>query len=331
MLIDIVNEQVKTEEVVVIVINASSQSFLLEQINKRVQLILLQRQPGSRSLLPVIRLNCLLFKLHPDVIHIHNSTLPAILLPCFYKKMFYTIHALNVPHKYLNRAKCLFAISEAVKADMEKRVACPIVVIPNGIVVEKVGQRLQYEDSKAFKIVQVARLDAKIKGQDILIKAIALLYEKGLDSIYVDFIGEGNSEEELKALSDSLHVGDRVRFLSLRGRSYIYEHLKDYDLMCHPARYEGFGLTVAEAMAAKLPVLVSNEGGPYEIIGKGKYGYAFKMEDVDDCAKQIEYIYKNYASALQKTDAAYQHVVENYSVAKMVQCYVAQYKKYVSR
>ena len=90
-------------------------------------------------------------------------------------------------------------------------------------------------------------------------------------------------------------------------------------------------MTVAEAMAAKLPVLVSNEGGPYEIIEKGKYGYAFKMEDVDDCAEQIEYIYKYYTSALQKTEAAYQHVVENYSVEKMVQCYVAQYKKYVSR
>ena len=98
--------------------------------------------------------------------------------------------------------------------------------------------------------------------------------------------------------------------------------------MCHTARYEGFGLTVAEAMAAKLPVLVSDEGGPYEIMGKGKYGYAFKMEDVDDCAKQIEYIYKNYASALQKMEAAYQHVVENYSVARMVQEYLLQYKRF---
>ena len=62
--------------------------------------------------------------------------------------------------------------------------------------------------------------------------------------------------------------------------------------MFHLVRYEGFGLTVAEAMAANLPVLISDEGGSYEIIGKGKYGYAFKMEDMDGCAKQIEYIIK---------------------------------------
>ena len=332
MLIDIVNEQVKTEEVILMIVNDSFDDSLIKRVDGRVHVILMKRRPNSRSLWPIIRLNLLLLKLHPEIIHIHNSTLAAIIFPFPWSKMFMTVHDLHIPLKhYLKKVKCLFAISEAVKDDILKQGIGKVVTIPNGIVIDEIEKRDVHLWNASFRIVQVARLEALKKGQDILIKAIAVLRKRGINNIHVDFIGSGTSEIALKELSEKLGVMDQISFCGLRDRRYIYAHLKDYDLMCHPARYEGFGLTVAEAMAAKLPVLVSNEGGPYEIIEKGKYGYAFKMEDVDDCAEQIEYIYKYYTSALQKTEAAYQHVVENYSVEKMVQCYVAQYKKYVSR
>ena len=112
----------------------------------------------------------------------------------------------------------------------------------------------------------------------------------------------------------------------LRDREYIYSHLKDYDLMCHPARYEGFGLTVAEGIAAMLPVLVSDEGGPFEIIEHGKLGTAFKMESVDDCAAKIEHIYRNYQEALALTRAAYDKVKTCYSIERMVAEYIDYYK-----
>ena len=86
----------------------------------------------------------------------------------------------------------------------------------------------------------------------------------------VAFIGEGDSRTFLEKMSADLNVADRVDFLGLKDRDYIYQHLCDYDLMCHPSRFEGFGLTVAEGMVAKLPVLVATGDGPYEIIGQGK-------------------------------------------------------------
>ena len=102
--------------------------------------------------------------------------------------------------------------------------------------------------------------------------------------------------------------------------------MKEYDLTCHPARYEGFGLTVAEGIAAMLPVLVSDEGGPYEIIKYGELGYALRMEDVTDCANQIEYIYNNYDKAMERAGSAYTYVAEQFSVRRMVADYIKAYQ-----
>ena len=325
MLIDIANEQVKTQDVTIVIVNDSYQQFLLDQLDKRIRLILMRRPAGSHNPLYVLRLNYILWHLHPDVIHVHSVSLLSLIVKAG-RGLFFTVHDLNISAKYSGRATCMFAISDAVKDDMGKRCKCPIVTVPNGIVIEKISQRPGKLFENTLKIVQVARLDADKKGQDILIRALADLRQQGVTNVTVDFIGEGKSLVSLQQLTQKLGVTSQIHFLGLKDRNYIYSHLCTYDLMCHPARYEGFGLTVAEAMAAKLPVLVSNEGGPYEIIGQGKYGFAFKMEDVNDCATQIENIYKNYSLALDKTDAACLHMVKNYSVVNMVKKYLKQYE-----
>ncbi|MDA8155868.1 MAG: glycosyltransferase [Actinomycetota bacterium] len=48
-------------------------------------------------------------------------------------------------------------------------------------------------------------------------------------------------------------------FLGPMNRARIYENLCNYDLLVHPSRYEGFGLTVLEGIAAGLPALASKK------------------------------------------------------------------------
>lgn len=54
-----------------------------------------------------------------------------------------------------------------------------------------------------------------------------------------------------------------------KNQEWIYHNLCNFDLFIQPSRFEGFGLTVAEAIAAKVTVLVSNIQGPMEIIDDG--------------------------------------------------------------
>ena len=67
-------------------------------------------------------------------------------------------------------------------------------------------------------------------------------------------------------------------------------HLTDYDLFVQPSRWEGFGLTVAEAMAAGVPVLVSEGQGPAEVTQGSRYGWLFANGDADDLQRQIVFI-----------------------------------------
>lgn len=328
MLMDIVNEQVKTEQVYLGIINDSVDQRILSQIDSRVHIYRLNRAPGSRNPILLIKLNFWLLSQHFDVIHTHNLGILPLLFPRVSRVRFATVHALQVPLVHARRADCLFAISEAVRDDVLERLpSANVKVILNGIKVDTIQQRQvqHYTGDRLFRIVQVARLDADKKGQDILIKAIAILKREGINNIQVDFIGEGDSRTDLEKLAIENNVVENVRFLGLRDRAYIYSHLKDYDLMCHPARYEGFGLTIVEAMVARLPILTTNEGGPYELIQQGQLGYSFQSNSVVDCAKQLENIIKNYAKTQSQLDRAFQYVKQNYSVERMVKDYIAEY------
>jgi glycosyltransferase involved in cell wall biosynthesis len=124
-------------------------------------------------------------------------------------------------------------------------------------------------------------------------------------------------------------LNDYIRFLGTKEREYVYTHLCTYDLLVQPSLNEGFGLTVAEAMAAKVPVLVSDIEGPMEVIEKGKYGYYFATEDATDCADKIQFIMEYYTGTTNKqmVENAYQQVHVKYDIKQTAATYLNEYKQ----
>lgn len=329
MLVDIVNEQSKCNDVTIVIINDCYDSTLIASISQRVHIKFIHRQPKSRNPLYFAYLNLWLSLKKPDIVHYHNYVTPKVLLPIF--KLFSTVHALGIPPTYFKRCKCLFAISESVRNDILSHGEYPVSVVPNGIDVERISPRSINRLRLPFRIVQIARLEDAIKGQDILIKGIGYLKRKGISNVELDLIGEGESLTSLKSLANKEQVGDVVHFLGKKSRDFIYSHLCGYDLMCHPSRTEGFGLTVAEGMAAKVPVLVPDSDGPYDIIGHGKHGQVFKKNDIDDFCHRLMHIYENYDQIFtpEAIAEAYTHVLNNYSLQRMVKCYSQVYGSFL--
>ncbi len=331
MLVDLLNEQANLgHDVTLVVINDCYDDSVLSKVNVSVTTKFFNRKPASRNPLIIIRLNYFLWLLKPDAIHLHNEHISKLLLTK--SSCYLTVHALNISlSTSCKKLKELFAISDAVKEDVEKRYPGKYLVttIPNGICVNDIVRKQTYQlNDQRMRVVQVANLLPAIKGQDILIKAVGLLNKRGFQHIYVDFIG-GCSADSLQQLSKENNVEDRIRFVGLRNRNYIYAHLKDYDLMCHPSRHEGFGLTVAEGIAAGLPVLVPDADGPYEIIQYGKLGFVFKKGNVESLADTLQDLYEHYVErAVSVVDAAYEYVKAHYSIHHMVEQYIEEYKKY---
>jgi len=326
MLIDIANEQVNSASVSVVIINDTYEHTLLDLFDRRVKIVRLNRNPLSRFPWFIFELNVVLFRLRPDVVHLHHLMIARLLVPVKGRRIFYTVHAMNIPSDYSWRVDKMFAVSDAVSSDMSRRAGCPVVTIPNGINTDMIEHRPADKAAGSFKLVQVARLDASKKGQDILIRALSILKKSGIDNITVDFIGTGSSLNELKALAEELEVASEIRFPGLQDRESIYKNLCGYDIMCHPARYEGFGLSVVEGLAAGVPVVVSDEGGPFEIIEKGKYGLSFTTGDASDLADKILFAMQHYEMMLQVADAARKYVNDKYSVRRMVADYLKEYQ-----
>lgn len=331
MLTNIANEQARLgHEVHVVVINDSVDKELRASLDKRISFHCLKRKVGTVNPLPYLKLNLLLQKINGNVIHLHFSLIARfIFLPDLKKKLCVTQHDVcnKRNSKYLNLSKRIYAISNIVKDDIWNKVHLKSEVVMNGIKPELIDHA-PHAVNGTFRIVQVSRLMHEKKGQHILIKAVAQLVKKGYGNIALDFIGEGESLDYLKNLTESLGVDRYVNFLGKREQSYIFAHLHDYDLFVQPSIFEGFGLTVTEAMAAKVPVLVSENQGPLEIIDNGRYGYSFKNQNVDDCAEKIEF-FLNGKNDRSMVDAAYKRVLSLYNVKVTAATYLQKYKEFI--
>lgn len=333
MLHNIANEQVALgQKIYIIVINDIINKELKNSLDPRIKFICLKRKVSSKSILPFIKLNYLLFKINPDIIHLHYSSIARfIFIPSLLHKTCVTQHDVcnKQNSQYLYKCKRIYAISNIVKTDIKKWTGLDSEVVLNGIDVDKIKhQQYSQTDTKLFKIVQVSRLMHEKKGQHILIQAVNELIRQGYNQIRLDFIGDGESHKYLEELVKELDMKEYVRFLGNKDQSYIYEHLCDYNLFIQPSIYEGFGLTVTEAMAAKIPVLVSDNQGPIEIIDNGKYGYFFKNKSVYDCAKKIINIITNEKD-LVKIESAYNHVKDNFNVKLTSASYLNHYKEFI--
>lgn len=332
MLRNIVNEQVKYgHEIHLIVINNAVNEELHDSLDKRIVFHNIGRHAGSKNPLPYVRLNMLLRAIEADVIHLHYSSIARFIwLPSLKKKLCATQHDVCTKQnsKTLHLVKRLYAISNVVKDDIWNKMHLKSEVVLNGIKPELICHTPHKPNAK-FKIVQVGRLMHEKKGQHILLKAIQKLISEGYKNMEVDLIGTGDSMDYLKTLANNLNISDCVHFLGAKEQSYIFKHLHEYDLFVQPSIYEGFGLTVTEAMAAKVPVLVSENQGPLEIIDNGQFGYYFKNMDIDDCAVKIA-LFLNRKNDVSMIDNAYNRVINLYNVEKTATIYLKKYEDFIT-
>ncbi len=332
MLVDIANEQALSNEVKIIIGNADIDDILLQSFSERVRLELIGRPPGSHNPWYIFKVVRALKTFKPDIVHSHQESFIKILRFVSVSKVL-TVHDTNQKLESVRNYDALYSISEAVRHDiMSKQPDARSTVIFNGICSSTVKPKTSY-GQRPFRVVQVGRLDHRIKGQDILLRALQdVVRSVGCEEIALDFIGEGPSKEYLTTLAEELGVAGQCRFLGGQPRKKIYEQLHTYDLLVQPSRYEGFGLTVVEAMVARIPVLVSDMEGPMEIIANGKHGYYFAAENHVDCGQKIAAIIKDSQkdNFSEKLIAHAEYAKKQFDIANTAQQYLDAYTRVIA-
>ena len=320
MLVDIANYQVKTNIVSIIIINDIINPTLSSKLDSKIKLFQCHRRVGSKNPIPIIQLNLNLLRIKPDLIHVHMEGIINYIWFKFNAKIVRTIHNIASSGKDFPKFNKLFAISKAVQ-NRTLQQGFKSKVIYNGIHFNCIKTHF-HQRTPIFHIVNVGRLEDD-KGQRILIEAAKLLKEQNNIDFTIDLIGGGKNESALKDLAKSYNLDNIIHFLGFQSRTFVYENLCNYDLYVQPSIFEGFGLTIAEAIAAKVPVLTSDLEGPIEVIANGKYGKSFKCGDANDLAKMI---YKFYNGEITiDTNAAWDFAYENFNIDTTAQKYLDEY------
>jgi glycosyltransferase involved in cell wall biosynthesis len=134
-------------------------------------------------------------------------------------------------------------------------------------------------------LVAVGRLENQ-KGFDLLLPAFAKVAGDHPDWRLVIW-GEGTLRARLEALRDSLGLADRVQLPGLT--EHPGQWVEEAAMFVLSSRFESFGNVVTEAMAAGLPVLVTDcPWGPGEIVQHDVDGWLVPPEDVAALAQGLD-------------------------------------------
>lgn len=151
-----------------------------------------------------------------------------------------------------------------------------------------VSPRRTYVEGAPFTAVMVGRL-APWKGQDIFIDAFARAFAEGSErGIIVGeaLFGEDGFADELRERCHQRHLDGRVELVGFH--EDIAPFLSAADVLVHASVLpEPFGQVVVEGMAAGVPVVASDAGGPSEIITDGETGLLTPPGDVKALADAL--------------------------------------------
>jgi glycosyltransferase involved in cell wall biosynthesis len=151
----------------------------------------------------------------------------------------------------------------------------------------------------------VSRL-AEQKGVDVAVRALARVREVEPQAVLV-VLGEGPERPRL--------VGDGV---FLPGRvGDVASWYRRAEVLVHPARWEGFGLALLEAMLAAKPVVATRVSAAPEIVVAGETGLLVAPDDADGLAEAVLELLAEPAQAAAMGEAGLARAQSEFSVAKM--------------
>ncbi len=231
--------------------------------------------------------NCfrLIREVRPDIVHTHTSKagvigrlaarlagVPAIFTAhtwCFAEGTSWKWKAIGIPLERL-AARCsgrILTVSDSNRdLALHYRIAGPakFTTVYNGV--EDSPLRAFSEQAPVPRIIMVARFGPQ-KAQGLLLDAVRDI-ETPFELL---FVGDGPNRSTLEQRAVEMGLQDRVKFLGQR--LDIPELLAASDILALATNWEGFPISILEAMRAGLPVVASDVNGVGEAVSDGVTGF----------------------------------------------------------
>ncbi|HEV8050592.1 MAG TPA: glycosyltransferase family 4 protein [Thermoplasmata archaeon] len=154
------------------------------------------------------------------------------------------------------------------------------------------------------------------KGVDVVVRSLPELPK----DVRLLVVGRGPRLPELHALARRLGVDERIRFCPDVSDAELPQYLRAADLFVFPSqnRLEGFGLVVAEALAAGLPVVIADMPGVREVIEPGKEGLLVEPMIQHDLVEKLRTLLDDPGLRASMAIAARKRAEERYGLSTVV-------------
>jgi len=256
-----------------------------------------------------------------------------------------TIHSIDpwrkTPHIMLDRATAPFvtryvAVCEAALRAAKDREHIPAdksIVVPIGVPAQKIPREERSSHRSkfgipeaAFPVVGVLANLREMKGHLQVVKALPRILEQNPDAIFI-FAGRDDSDGAVRAAAEDAGVAHAIRFLGfVEGTAPLFAAM---DIFLLPSDWEGFPVSVLEAMQAGVPVIATQVGGIPEMIRDGQDGLLIPPKNPEAIAEAVNLLARDFAlraALVRSADARYQ---TNYTLELMAQRMAELYRDIV--
>lgn len=243
----------------------------------------------------------------------------------FKRRIYKTIE--RILAKYTDKIVC---ISEAEVSSALSSHIVPkekLVLISNGINIEAVREAIPFRRSElqipeeALVVGMVGRLTRQ-KAPDVFIKSAKLIMEY-IPNTYFIIVGEGEMKQEIIEYAETNHI-------PLLVTGWIddpYRYMKVFDIAMLLSRWEGFGLAIAEYMAAEKIIVATNVDAIPMVIENGKDGLLIASDHPEEAANKVRWIVEHPVESEIMKQNAKKKVKDEYNVNRVAKQHVELFRE----
>lgn len=233
--------------------------------------------------------------------------------------------------------RAVVAVSEEVRDSIVRHVGqgVPVTVVRNGIPVGAFER-----DALAGATV---RSDIGVSPEEVLVGTMAVFRQQKRLDVWLDvaklvlrqhpqvrflLVGDGPLRRQVEERVARLGLGPFVKLVGLQEE--VAPFLSAMDIYMMTSDFEGLPLALLEAMASRLPVVVTAVGGIPEVVHSGREGLICAPRDRECLARSVGDLVSDRGLREELANNGYERVLSKFGMARMVAELEAQYAAVVS-